>query len=254
MEDNRVVFKVLDDRLRRFGFTELPYKVTPESVARVLGSAARYYWFLDLAKEHDEISDNPEVAVDFYRLERAYDVYGDSFLFPDELEFWHRDPICWDSSDVVDFIVDQEAFYGFKMTNKTPWDLYLNAFMFNSSCFSIDKYYTQSSAGEPEAPLKRGETIAIGYGNGTPPLSFVLEDSQDVDVSFLKIFFATRPVDMTDIAQRSPFDSINARDGEDDGARGGGGIFEDAMAKIIGKRWLSRVRQPGDTWFTLEAE
>ncbi|KAG6371107.1 hypothetical protein JVT61DRAFT_10648 [Boletus reticuloceps] len=252
MEENRVVFKVLDDRLRRFGFTELPYKVTPESVARVLGSAARYYWFLDLAKEHDEISDNPEVAVDFYRLERAYEpVYWDLILSPDGREFWHRDRISWDGSDVVNLTADPDVYYGFKITNQTPWDLYMNAFVFNGGCFSINAYYTQSSVGEPEAPLKRGETFTIGYGNGTPPLSFELEEGQDVDVSFLKIFFATRPIDMSDVAQRSPFDSINARDGEDDSTRGGGGVFEDAMAKIIGKRWLSRVRQPGDTWFTL---
>jgi len=121
--------------------------------------------------------------------------------------------------------------------------------MFNGSCFSINKYYTQSSVGEPEAPLKRGETFTIGYGNGTPPLSFELEEGQDVDVSFLKIFFATRPIDMSDVAQGSPFDGINARDGEEDSARG------DSVWNVV--KAMSRMsllaRKPASEhkWFTL---
>ncbi|KAF8436573.1 caspase domain-containing protein [Boletus edulis BED1] len=247
MENNRVVFKVLDERLRRFGLTELPYKATIESVARIFGAAARYCWFLDLAKEHDETSDNPEVAVDFYRLGKAYDDDGNPILSPDGREFWHRDRISRDGSDAVDLTADPDIYYGFKITNKTPWDLYLNAFMFNGSCFSINAYYTQSSVGEPEAPLKRGETFTIGYGNGTPPLSFELEEGQDVDVSFLKIFFATRPVDMSDVTQQSPFDSINARDGEDDSARGGS-VWSVVKAMT---RMSLLARKPEHTWFTL---
>ncbi|KAF8436543.1 caspase domain-containing protein [Boletus edulis BED1] len=248
MEGDEVVFKVLDERVKRFGLTELPHKATLDGVARVLNSAAHYYWFLDLAQGHDQISTKHEVAVDFYRLKVEYDDYGESLLAPVGPGFCHRDPSA-DNSDVIDFIVDPDAYYGIKITNNTPLDLYLNAFLFNHSSLSIVPYYTQSNVGAPEAPLKRGGTFTIGYGDGgTPPFAYSLEGNQDVDVGYLKIFFATRPIDLSDIEQSSPFASVHERNGEDD-ATAGGGLVK-VVKSMSGMSLLAS--ELDDTWFTLD--
>ncbi|KAG9310073.1 hypothetical protein JVU11DRAFT_9679 [Chiua virens] len=90
--------------------------------------------------------------------------------------------------------------------NNTSWDLYLNAFLFNTSSLSIVPYYVQTGAGKPHAPLKQNRTFSIGYGpGGTVPFSFWIEESQDVDVGYLKIFFTTQPIGMSNVAQTLPF-------------------------------------------------
>lgn len=136
MEYDRVVFKVLDERAKRFGLTKLPHEATPDGLAHVLGFAARYYWYLGLAKDHDPIRTKRQVSVDFYLLNKDHDDWGLPFFFAEEPGYCRKDPNS-DNSDVIDFPVNPEAIYGVKITNHTSLDLYLNAFLFNNSDLSI---------------------------------------------------------------------------------------------------------------------
>ena len=52
----------------------------------------------------------------------------------------------------------------------------------------------------------------MGYGDsGTVPHTFFLRDGQDVDVGILKLFLSTKQVDLSDVAQSSPFVLTGAR-------------------------------------------
>src|SRR6266446_2884031 len=75
---------------------------------------------------------------------------------------------------------------------------------------SVPYYEPSSTAGQftPDVPLpKNGGVLTIGYGSGgAPAQTFYLRSGQNLDVGFLKIFLSTKPVDLSSIAQSSPFE------------------------------------------------
>ncbi|KAH0832379.1 hypothetical protein J3R83DRAFT_13411 [Lanmaoa asiatica] len=210
MENDLAVLEVLDQQLKRFGLSELFFKATLDRLTHALGAASHYYWYLDLTKKNNHIDTKDGVTVDFYLLresEREYDNYGLPLLVPVEPGFCKRDPNMG-TSNVIEFVVDPEAL-----------------------------------AGAPEAPLKRNGAFTIGYGpGGIAPFAYSLEEGQDVDVGYLKIFLATRPIDLSDIVQLSPFPTMNARSG----------VNEDARKARLNSLPLMEPTAPTDTWFTLD--
>lgn len=135
VEGQLAVFKILDRRVNKFGLTKLPHTVALDNVAQFLNAAAHYYWYLDLANENSCVDIKQQISVDFYTLKRDYDDYGQPLFVPVGPGFCRKDPNS--NLDIIDFVVDPEAVYGIKITNNTPWDLYLNAFLFNTNSLSI---------------------------------------------------------------------------------------------------------------------
>ncbi|KAI9567999.1 caspase domain-containing protein [Boletus coccyginus] len=242
MKNDRVVLKVLDQQLKRLELTDLSFEIALDRLTHALSAAAHYYWYLDLSKENSHIDTKDGVTVDFYMLkesEKEYDEYGMEALVPVEPGFYRRDPKA-ETPGVIDFVVDPDALYGIKITNKTTRDLYLNAFLFNNGSLSIAPYYTQTSVGTPGAPLKKNATFTMGYGSGgTAPFSYSLDEGQHVDVGYLKIFFATRPIDLSDIVQPPPFSAVDLRSWINEARKGKISPFMSPSG-------------PKDTWFTLE--
>ena len=140
VEKDQAIFKVLDQRLKQLGLTNLSFKTTLDRLTHALGAAAHYYWYLDLTRANNRIDTKDGVTVDFYLLQESkkneYDDYGMPLLVPVEPGFCRRDPNV-ETSHVIDFVVDPDALYGIKITNNTTRDLYLNAFLFNNSSLSI---------------------------------------------------------------------------------------------------------------------
>ena len=57
-----------------------------------------------------------------------------------------------------------------------------------------------------ESPLKANGELCVGYGPwGRKPFSYELQNGQNLDVGFLKIYLSTRPVDLSGIQQQSAF-------------------------------------------------
>lgn len=139
MDDSLAVLKVLDQKLEKFGLTDISFKTSLDRLVYALGAAAHYYWYLDLTKENDFIDTIDGVTVDFYLLqetESEFDSYGLPFLVPVEPGFCRRDRNA-ETSNVIDFVVDPNELYGIKITNNTTQDLYLNAFLFNNISLGI---------------------------------------------------------------------------------------------------------------------
>ena len=67
----------------------------------------------------------------------------------------------------------------------------------------IESYY-----GKVDAPLRSKQSLKIGYGDGDAvAFDFYIPSGQDVDVSFLKLIFSTKSVNLEDIECESPFPS-----------------------------------------------
>ena len=57
-----------------------------------------------------------------------------------------------------------------------------------------------------EPPLKGKEHLTVGYGDsGSVPHTFYLREGQNVDVGILKLFLSRKQVNLSHIAQSSPF-------------------------------------------------
>jgi hypothetical protein len=69
-------------------------------------------------------------------------------------------------------------------------------------------YFLPSTAGQGQAdpPLLPGGKLTVGYGStGTRPFKFNLEEDQNLDVGYIKLFLSTRPIDLSGIPQETPF-------------------------------------------------
>jgi len=65
----------------------------------------------------------------------------------------------------------------------------------------IESYY-----GKVGTLLRSKQSLMIGYGDGgAVAFDFYIPDGQDVDVSFLKLIFSTKSVNLEDIECESPF-------------------------------------------------
>lgn len=59
-----------------------------------------------------------------------------------------------------------------------------------------------------DPPLARDACMCIGYGaNGGDPFSFCLDAGEKAGTGFIKAFVSTKYVDMSSLAQPSPFGS-----------------------------------------------
>lgn len=74
----------------------------------------------------------------------------------------------------------------------------------------LASYYTGRAAtsAQVDAPLCPKGSFPIGYGaSGSPPSKFRLEQNQTLDVGYIRLFISTCAVDISNIAQPSPFTS-----------------------------------------------
>ncbi|PBK59428.1 hypothetical protein ARMSODRAFT_899249 [Armillaria solidipes] len=198
-----VHFEIMDKLCRQHGLTRMPFKVKiddSDTLHRVLRSSADFYWYL-----HHSSNGSPFATstLECMKLEETGKYTDDleEVLMPDP----NGDNLNIRGVIMVD--VDQDAIYGFKITNTISLSLYVSIFYFDVSDLSISSYYQPGSAKENvDVSLPPGESLAIGYGaSGTVPHMYTLREGQDVDVGFLKLFFSTEYLDLSGIVQGSPF-------------------------------------------------
>ncbi|KIY72175.1 hypothetical protein CYLTODRAFT_418152 [Cylindrobasidium torrendii FP15055 ss-10] len=118
-------------------------------------------------------------------------------------------------------VAEDDAVYGFNIINKSDTPLYAWIFLFEMSDLSISLLYGSNFAkaadGEEQLALDasipaHGE-LTIGYGaGGADPLMFSVspENTTNVELSYLKIFLSTKPIDLSFVQQQSPFDQHRA--------------------------------------------
>ncbi|VDC06743.1 unnamed protein product [Peniophora sp. CBMAI 1063] len=195
-------------------------------VEEVLSAATRFFYHLHHAPRKGELNEN--VDVQLVRLKRD----EEAKLGKDLMRPWMADGANLIRSGLVHVDADGETPYGIILRNDFTAPLHVWAFYFNGSSLAISQYYKPPAFGsnaEPALPgncdhsqcdhpqtirLKgelKGE-LTIGYGTGGGlPHTFFLEEGQDKEVGFIKLFLSTRPIDLSGIVQRTPFGHANAR-------------------------------------------
>ena len=77
----------------------------------------------------------------------------------------------------------------------------------------LASYYQPPTARDTvDHPLKGHQSLPVGFGDsGSVPQTFFLREGQNIDVGILKLFLSREWIDLSDVAQPSPFDSIGTR-------------------------------------------
>lgn len=205
--DNHVHFEIMDERARKHGLMHMPFKVEindAEAIHRVLQSSADFYWHLHRSSQGSPLAG--KVGLECTKLIETGDYTDDleEVLMPEP-----SGKNLYDGN-VIKVDVDEEAMYGFKITNTSAVPLYVLMFYFDISDLSISSYYQPGHAKKDVDVSKslpsRGSLI-IGYGaSGTAPYIYTLREGQDVDVGFLKLFFSSEYMDLSSVVQSSPFE------------------------------------------------
>ncbi|KAK0440562.1 hypothetical protein EV421DRAFT_1815745 [Armillaria borealis] len=199
-------FEIMHKLCRQNGLTRMPFRVDindSDALHRILQSSAHFYWYLRHSSKESPLAGS---TLECMKLKETGE-YTD-----DLLEILMPDPsghnLNIGGEIMVD--VDEEAIYGFKITNTASLPLYVSMFYFDVSDLSISSYYQPGSAKKNvDVSLPPGESLAIGYcASGTVPHMYTLRDGQDVDVGFLKLFYSTEYLDLSGIVQGSPFTVI----------------------------------------------
>jgi hypothetical protein len=220
MENGQIGFTVMDPLVRLYGLRRMPYTVPPtvDDLQRVLSAAAHYYWHFYRTSSQDALTKS--IDVEFMKLHQITgDEWGDVFdPIPDS-------PNLHENS-LIRVVADEQSVYGIRVTNNTNMPLYLSVFFFDHSSLEIsecqhklDLYYrtyscpllasfyeSPTSNRTADAPLQPRGSLAIGYGSGgARPYGYVLPDGRDIDVGYLKFFISTEQIDLSGVAQPSPF-------------------------------------------------
>ncbi len=194
----------------------------PAELVHILSRAAHFYRELKLVDNDTHISKN--IQVNFYKLIRT-----SKYRF----EPVRADNLC--KNGIINVSHDPDVVYGIELVNKSEYTLYANLFYFvnkdlqigtspvifhfstvghhNSSTrhFLVERVVTT-----PGGPHKRDSclqpfngTLAIGWGAaGYKPDICELDDDEDSNIEFLKIYLSTQPVNLAHLAQTSPFSGL----------------------------------------------
>lgn len=200
-----VIFEILNPFVIKCGLVRMPYRTIPERIPSIIQAAAHFEWHL--RRTPAESSDFEQlVRLEFTEVvkeRQTIKVKGPNLNVDGKVE-----------------ITVGDSKYGMKLINDSKTQLYPYLFFFDCSDLTIETYYDSPTAEEAagKAPLQPGGFITIGYGTGGwAPWKYslrkseilkpreIMQDGQEVDVGFLKLFLSTKPLDLSCMEQESPF-------------------------------------------------
>ncbi len=132
-DDNFLNFEIMDELCRQHGLTRMPFEVKiddEEAIHRILQSSARFYWYLCHSSKGGLLATS---KLECMKLKKTGEYTDDleEVLIPDPNG--HNLNV----GGVIMVDVDEEAIYGFKITNTVSLPLYVLMFYFDVSDLSI---------------------------------------------------------------------------------------------------------------------
>ena len=129
--DKRIAFDILDPRLAEYGLTRMPHTVAndPQEIIPVLHGAAHFYWHLNREVKDSLVDTSIDIECKTLIPTSDYDSSGKAIVKPtgdNHLQL-----------GVIDVVASDRTMYGYKITNNSARDLYINAFYFDNTDFSI---------------------------------------------------------------------------------------------------------------------
>ncbi|KZV91913.1 hypothetical protein EXIGLDRAFT_718838 [Exidia glandulosa HHB12029] len=202
VDGDRVLVIVADRLCTDAGLTQLPNTVSVNdapAVYAVIEAAADFFFHLRRSNPAAPLAG--KVILEAFELQARYDAKRDVFT------------VTPSSSNLVtgglmQLAISKEGpMYGFKLTSSWPCDLYVWVFMFDVSNLSVVTLYKPTfSKTHPDPSLPGRGSLTLGYGSGgVEPREFFLREGADVDVEYLKVYVSSEAVDLSNIAQDSPF-------------------------------------------------
>ncbi|QRW13332.1 ICE-like protease (caspase) p20 domain protein [Ceratobasidium sp. AG-Ba] len=196
----QVEFTLNNEHAHKYNVSKLRRRVAArkEEVERVLYAVARWNWHLtrENASKSAQSLAGP-VTLEFFKIGA---VIGDE-LFPS------KDPLLDISQDDIETFKVHNSGYGIKVKNQGKLPLHLRAFYFNAANFSIVSLLGPTNGGErvdPDLPAEGSFVIGDGSNGGTT-LTFELDEGQNVELGFVKVFWATDPLYLDHIAKDEAF-------------------------------------------------
>ncbi|KAG9119099.1 hypothetical protein FRC07_006059, partial [Ceratobasidium sp. 392] len=192
-----VEFTLRNPQAEKYGVAKLKRKTQARrgEVEAVLFAAARWNWHLNRTNQSRA---RPMVSLGLVKLGT---MYGD-YMMPVE-EPWED----LNKGGVVDIRVKEEDQYGIRLSSQVPAALYVRAFYFDASNFSILDMFGHSRANgrsDPDIPA-HGQLIIGDGSNGGALLSFGLTPDTELEMGFVKVFWSTDPLELDDVAQEPGF-------------------------------------------------
>jgi hypothetical protein len=133
LDNNMVVFDILNPQVTQFGLTRHPFHVEPtyDAVFPIIRAAAHYHWHLRRSNTTKVLQNH--VDVEFRKVkDSGYDEEFNPIIKPvgDNLNV----------DGIVNLVIDDpDDDYGIKIINRSPIDLHASLFFFDNSDLSISK-------------------------------------------------------------------------------------------------------------------
>ncbi|KAG8717058.1 hypothetical protein FRC08_008264 [Ceratobasidium sp. 394] len=195
-----VEYTLCDPQATKYGIAKLGQRARArlDEVEHVLFAAARWNWHL--RRTSPSARSKSMVSMELVKLGVKY---GD-FMIPVDgpLENMNK-------TGVVDLKAREEDQYGIRLLSRAPVALYVRLFYFDMSDFSIVNMFAHSQAqgrADPELPM-HGQFMIGDESDGGAPLSFGLDQGEELDVGFIKVFWSTDPLELSNMAQGSAFEA-----------------------------------------------
>ncbi|KAJ1301205.1 hypothetical protein OPQ81_003615 [Rhizoctonia solani] len=236
-----VVFQLCDDLAKRYGVEKLqkrkPARI--EEVEVVLFAAAKWLWHLRRGNS-DSKSSGKRVSMKMLKIAN-HSIRGmpvqrlrEPIEIPDNrgqtsswsvghlfrrmvgyFNIWEaisRMSSIWSTSrsivvdDVAEIEVDS-SLYGFRLTSNTPLPVYVRMFYFDPTDLSIKDIFGHNAANGDNNPdiICRGKLVIGDGAHGGAPVRLMISSGQQVELGYMKVFWCTRPLEVDDIQQNSPF-------------------------------------------------
>ena len=133
---DKIAFDILDPRLTAYGMTRMPHMVNndPGEIIPVLHGAAHFYWHLNREAKNALVDTYVKIECNTLEETDEYDSFsGSAILKPTGDNHIH--------SNAIEVVSSDKTTYGFKISNHSGRDLYVNLFYFNNNDFSIGKHF-----------------------------------------------------------------------------------------------------------------
>ncbi|KZV82917.1 hypothetical protein EXIGLDRAFT_684410, partial [Exidia glandulosa HHB12029] len=200
---NDAVFVVTDCVCVAAGVTELAERVPlsdMDAVYAVIQSAASFFFYLRL-------SDSQTIPYRYVNLE----MFELRSRFNNELDAFVAAPSGPNLVDngMVRLGIEDSAQrpYGFRVTSGHSSDLHVWLIMFDVRTLKVDFMYEPNKSQSGSASVSARGEFTPGYGaSGAQPWGFTLPSGVESDVTYCKTIISSEPMDLSHIAQHSPFD------------------------------------------------
>ncbi|KAG8688268.1 hypothetical protein FRC11_005756 [Ceratobasidium sp. 423] len=199
--NSRVVFRLRDPIAKGYGISELKHAkpVIREEIETVLFAAARWKWHLQRTNLYPSHRSPPIETMRMMKVATKTRTGRDYLKTPVV--------VAEKSKGLVEFVAEANALYGIELVSRAKSPLHIRMFYFDATDFSIGDMFGHSVAsGSEDATIPAGGKIMIGDGqDGGSPLRFTVSPENGAELGYLKVFWCTGSLELSDLAQKSAF-------------------------------------------------